>query len=404
MTKRLLAMMMVLVMGLVLAACGKDASTSVSVPLVMPPPSSSSSPRSSAPESVPEPVPEPVQNNQAFLTGLERGEDYPQDKRITAVMVNNIAASRPTRGLSEAKIVVEIKVEGGITRFMALYEDYTKLPMVGSLRSARDQFFQLLLPFWGFYIHDGPNEESHPMNLMLQEYSYGEFDLQPSKEVAYRIDRPGYDRIEYTEYTDAKYATQAIENNTADDYRSYGSPIFNFTTEADGPREPEGGGAKQVAVIHSATYRTLFDYDEGSAKYKMSMFNEINGKMEPALDENNDETLGFDNLIVLFAPMALYDDSDLEKVDYSVGGGGYYFSKGHFEPMYWDKGAPNEPLMLSPFHARRQENLKVNPGTTYIAVVDDSLLRDFNAVLLSGAAEEAAREGEMNPNREEIID
>ena len=36
-------------------------------------------------------------------------------------MVNNIVAARPQRGLSKADILFEIKVEGGITRFMPVF-------------------------------------------------------------------------------------------------------------------------------------------------------------------------------------------------------------------------------------------------------------------------------------------
>ena len=98
-------------------------------------------------EVIPEPTatPEPYFPNP--LTGLEKDESYPEGQRITAVMVNNIKACRPQRGLSDAKVLYEIKVEGGITRFMALYDDYNTIPTIGPIRSARDQFFRLVLPF-----------------------------------------------------------------------------------------------------------------------------------------------------------------------------------------------------------------------------------------------------------------
>lgn len=73
--------------------------------------------------------------NAALLTGLEKDADYPEGRRFTAVMVNNISEgatqqARPQAGLSDADILVEIKAEGGITRFMALYENYETMPRV----------------------------------------------------------------------------------------------------------------------------------------------------------------------------------------------------------------------------------------------------------------------------------
>lgn len=398
MTKRISALILALVLCLGLAACnGTDPLLGQSSAVVP-----STAPASQAEEKPPVEMPAPPSNDQAFLTGLPKGADYPEDKRITAVMVNNIAASRPTSGLSEAKILVEIKVEAGITRFMALFEDYETLPKVGSVRSARDQFFQLLLPFWGFYVHDGPHQETHPVNVMLNEYLYGEFSLQPVTGSTFFEDRPGYTKKEYTEYTDGAHVSKAIENTSADDYRTYGR-IFNFGSVNGSFRVP-ANEAPEVAVIHSQNYRTLFEYDEAATKYQMSMFSEYTGEVEPTVDENNGVQLSFDNLVVLFAPMDNYPDSELVRVDYSVGGAGYYFTRGRYEPIYWGKGAPNEPLFLYTWDAREEEMVQLNPGTTYLAVVDDSELPEFNAVLESGTAGEAAGEGELNPDREDPAD
>ncbi|WP_394965976.1 DUF3048 domain-containing protein, partial [Candidatus Allofournierella excrementigallinarum] len=96
-------------------------------------------------EATPEPTPEPYDAN--VLTGYEKTADYAEGQRITAVMVNNIQTCRPQRGLSEADMLFEIKVEGGITRFMALFTDYNNIPDIGPIRSARDQFFRLVLPW-----------------------------------------------------------------------------------------------------------------------------------------------------------------------------------------------------------------------------------------------------------------
>ena len=105
-----------------------------------------------AAQSASQPVQEEEPYNAALLTGLEKVRTIPKGRRFTAVMVNNISEgstqqARPQAGLSDADILVEIKAEGGITRFMALYENYETMPRVGPVRSARHQFFQLILPF-----------------------------------------------------------------------------------------------------------------------------------------------------------------------------------------------------------------------------------------------------------------
>lgn len=402
--KKAISLVLILVMVMGLAACGGDSSsTAASGGAAIVPPSGGDASAS---------VPEPVVLNQELLTGLEKGADYPEGKRITAVMVNNIAASRPTRGLSDAKIVVEIKTEGGITRFMALFDDYETMPEVGPVRSARDQFFQLLLPFWGFYVHDG---QSTPMTQFFKDWEYDEFDLAAAK---YGVSSSGpADGVmnwrdqtrrsqgyltEYTEYTDGAHVAQAIQDNGLDDYRSYGSPMFNFVSYLDEPRVPEDGPMSSLAVIHSSYYISQFDYNSSTGKYEMSQWNSSKGVVEDTVDENNGEQLAFDNLVVLFAPMTLYADSPLVKVDY-FGGAGYYYSQGHYELIFWEKGGPNEAIQLLRSD-RSGEPIEVNTGTTYLAVVDDDELPAFDDAMKSGNASEVTGGGDVNTNEVETED
>ena len=89
-----------------------------------------------------------------ILTGAERSTN----SRPVAVMVNNIANSqrqnaRPQRGIGSADLLIEAKVEGGITRLCAVFSDADSIPEVGPLRSGRDQFLQLLMPWNILYYH-----------------------------------------------------------------------------------------------------------------------------------------------------------------------------------------------------------------------------------------------------------
>ena len=77
------------------------------------------------------------------------GEARKSTGRMVGVMVNNIANSekqnaRPQRGIGSADLLIESKVEGGITRLCAVFRDADTIPEVGPLRSGRDQFLQLL--------------------------------------------------------------------------------------------------------------------------------------------------------------------------------------------------------------------------------------------------------------------
>lgn len=161
--KKLLSSLLALALALtLLAGCSADGAASASQPAA-----------------TPEPTPTPEPYTPEVLTGLKQGEDYPTNQRFACVMVNNISDSayqnaRPQDGLSEADILVEIKVEGNITRFMAMYQDYTKIPQIAPVRSGRDQFFQLIIPFHPLYIHIG---ESVIQTQYKNNYDYEDFDV-----------------------------------------------------------------------------------------------------------------------------------------------------------------------------------------------------------------------------------
>ena len=69
------------------------------------------------------------------LTDVALTGDVP-GRPALAVKVENLAAARPQAGLNEADIVYEEPVEGGITRFIAVYQ-CTDAPRIGPIRSAR---------------------------------------------------------------------------------------------------------------------------------------------------------------------------------------------------------------------------------------------------------------------------
>lgn len=90
----------------------------------------------------------------SYLTGLPiEAEDILN--RPLAVMLNNIKAGCPQSGIADAAIVYEAPVEGRITRLMAIYDDYTNLEKVGSIRSSRDYFVYFALEYDAIYAHFG---------------------------------------------------------------------------------------------------------------------------------------------------------------------------------------------------------------------------------------------------------
>jgi hypothetical protein len=74
------------------------------------------------------------------------GEPVPSLNRVLAVKIDNIVYARPQTGLTHADIVYVLPVEGGLSRFLAIFSsDYP--PVIGPVRSAREDDLELLRQF-----------------------------------------------------------------------------------------------------------------------------------------------------------------------------------------------------------------------------------------------------------------
>ena len=297
------------------------------------------------------------------LTGLAKADDWPEGMRPLAVMLDNVQAALPQRGLQSADLVYEMVTEGGITRLMAVYSDYTSMPEVGPVRSARDQHVQLMFPLGAMYLHVGGSTYA---KALLSQYHYEAKSLD------------GYFQAGALELDAQRNLTAAIEHCwfTSGELFSQAAAQYRLDTEMDGPQqavfqfvpyvqEPRvlaGGEASQLYIRFSSYANSAFRYDAEKAQYVKSQFG------APHLDENTGEAVTFDNLLVLFTDTEKYPGGILTKVNFAWGGVGWYFNGGRCEPVRWLKGAPEQPLRIVSADGA-ETPVEVNPGRTYIAVV-----------------------------------
>ena len=74
------------------------------------------------------------------------GEPVRSLDRVLAVKIDNIVNARPQTGLTHADIVYSLPVEGGLSRFLAVFSsDYPRV--IGPVRSAREDDLELLRQF-----------------------------------------------------------------------------------------------------------------------------------------------------------------------------------------------------------------------------------------------------------------
>jgi hypothetical protein len=74
------------------------------------------------------------------------GEPVGSLHRVLAVKIDNIVNARPQTGLTGADIVYVLPVEGGLSRFLAVFSSHYP-PVLGPVRSAREDDLELLRQF-----------------------------------------------------------------------------------------------------------------------------------------------------------------------------------------------------------------------------------------------------------------
>ena len=74
------------------------------------------------------------------------GEPVSRLGPVIAVKIDNIVNARPQTGLQDADIVYVLPVEGGLSRFLAVYSSHLP-PVIGPVRSAREDDLELLRQF-----------------------------------------------------------------------------------------------------------------------------------------------------------------------------------------------------------------------------------------------------------------
>ena len=88
------------------------------------------------------------------LTGNLVASDLVANQAVTGVMIDNSPESRPQSGLKDSGMVFEAIAEGGITRFLAIYQQ-EKPQMIGPVRSVRLYDLDWLVPYNASISHVG---------------------------------------------------------------------------------------------------------------------------------------------------------------------------------------------------------------------------------------------------------
>lgn len=307
-----------------------------------------------------EELPKVVPTNINPLTGIGDMSEDGLGGRPVAVMINNVEKALPQYGVAQADLIFEIPVEGNLTRLMALYADYTTVPYIVSVRSARDYFPAFSEGFDAIYICWGSADgtEDYMKSLGVDDYNgfyyFGTLFSRDqeklnngySKEHTSSFDGPGLVAM-----LDKEGVRTEIEEDKSGNFFSF-YPYYEFV-------RPSTEKCEKMHIEFGSVSATL-TYDEKSNTY----LKDINEK--PHMDGITGTQLAFSNVFLLETKITLNADGEHKDVTWKVDmAEGYYLSGGYIKKIYWTKASESEKLL---FFDENGNELTINRGKSYIAI------------------------------------
>ncbi len=300
---------------------------------------------------------EEVIGNVNLLTGLRDLDDKAVGKRPVAIVINNISHSLPQYGIGDADIIYEFPVEAGVTRLLAFYSDYNKIPTVCSIRSSRYFFIPTAMGYDAFYVHWG---YYYPDENYIKSLSFTEFEGLYNHGNLFGRDKNRLNSGYALEHTGIFYGEKMAKLLKKDGHRTdlkeeFNRTAFNFSND----EVTLNDSCKEVEIQYTNTITNLV-YDKKTQTY----FKQHDGKKH--MDQAKDQQLSFKNVFVLETTVKTINNEGRNSVDWSGNDKsvGYYLTNGTMMKIHWRKESETAPLK---FYDDNGNEIKVNPGKTFIA-------------------------------------
>lgn len=306
-------------------------------------------------EEIPQEDPQELIDPNMVLSPLDGLSYYPEDlaKRPVAVSIDNHPRARWQAGISQAEIVYEVEVEHPYTRYLCIF--LAKEPdQVGPVRSARPYIIYYALENDGIFVHVGGSQDAF---AEIKRLSVADVDGLYSGAMWRYNDTGKYaPHNMYTTLASIRKEAERYGYRSDSKYEGYS---FNekdtLLTESF-----EAGSAKEVNIVYNAYNTTDYIYDEESSLYLRFK------DKEDHLDELDKKQVSAKNILVIEASKSVLDNEGRLFIGTIGQGKGTYITNGQSIPITWEKADEKSRLY---FYADSEE-LKLNPGNTWIQVVN----------------------------------
>ncbi|HVE45408.1 MAG TPA: DUF3048 domain-containing protein [Acidimicrobiales bacterium] len=297
------------------------------------------------------PVPTTVAPRPAPLTGLILSDGTIADRPAVVVKVDNSPSARPQAGLDKADVVIEEKVEGAITRFLAVFHS-EDAELVGPVRSVRSTDAPVVSAFGGVFAFAGgippfvAMANSAPVTVITEQARPDAFKLRADKRRPFKT-----------------YASTERLRGLAGSRSQPPPRLFELRAEGE-PFTPAGAvPATHATVVFGGLTKSDWDFDVASNQWRRS----TNGT--PHVIEGGGQ-LSFANVIIQRTPYqgTRFTDTSGAKVDEAVvvgSGDAVILSGGSQVAAKWSKPSASA---VTTYRDSAGAPIKLAPGRTWISL------------------------------------
>lgn len=298
----------------------------------------------------PAPQPKPVVYYSP-LTGMKVKDEATTKLPVTGVMIENSPDARPQSGLKDAGVVYEAIAEGGITRFMALYQE-AKPQLIGPVRSVRQYDLDWLRPYNAGLAHVGGSAAA--LKIIRSGNPWRDLDQFFNGSYYWRsTDRYAPHNV-YTSFQKLDALNKA---------KGYTTSSFTGFTRTDGAPAAKPD-ATQIAInFSSALFNTAYTYNPKANNYTRYQAGAV----------HNDREKGAITPTVVVAmhvnESTIMQDGYRESITTSGSGKATVFQNGTAEDATWHKADQASQLYFTDDSGKV---IALDRGQTWIAAVPNN--------------------------------
>ena len=291
----------------------------------------------------------------APLTGLPATSPSIAERPAVIVKVDNDAAASPQSGLDQADVVYEEVVEGGITRYLAVFQSQDADP-VGPVRSVRETDADIVRPIGGLFAYSG----GIPPFVSLID-STGIIDVGAND------DGSAYYRSNARNAPDNLYSSTTVLRQRTPAGAGPPPSLFDYVGAHEKFSEPGEEAAAHVTVTMSGATVATWSYDAATRQWDRST-NSVPQTVAVGTALSPGPPVAFTNIIVEMVPYQNtgFIDPAGNPVPYAntVGSGpAVILSDGELADATWSKATPSA---ITTYQASDGSPIRLVRGTTWV--------------------------------------